>query len=109
MENTQIGTEGKKQNQPDDVERQAIDAPLASNDHIYAATSAKTKLEGMIANAAPGGVKAVMHENGQAAGRKEGQLALEQEKPPESGGLSSGGDAYLLLVNSGSRCTFLAA
>ncbi|HET6934483.1 MAG TPA: SDR family NAD(P)-dependent oxidoreductase [Candidatus Angelobacter sp.] len=63
MENTQMGTEGKKQNQPDDVARQAIDALLAGKDHIYAATSAKTKLEGMIANAVPGGVKAAMHDN----------------------------------------------
>ena len=46
LENTQIGTEGKQQNQSDDVARQAIDALLAGNDHIDAAASAKTKLEG---------------------------------------------------------------
>lgn len=62
MDNTQVGTEGKKQNQPDDVARQGIDALLAGKDHIYGATSTKTKMEGMVANAIPGDVKGAMHE-----------------------------------------------
>lgn len=62
MDNIQVGTEGKKQSQPDDVARQGIDALLAGKDHVYAA-SAKTKMQGMVANAIPGSVKGAMHEN----------------------------------------------
>lgn len=63
MDNTKVGTEGKKQNQPDDVARQGIDALMAGKDHIYGASSAKTKMEGMVANVVPGNVKGAMHEN----------------------------------------------
>jgi short-subunit dehydrogenase len=62
MDNTQVGTDGKKQSQPDDVARQGIDAMLAGKDHVYAA-SAKTKMQGMMASAIPGSVKGAMHEN----------------------------------------------
>jgi len=34
---------------------------FAGDDHVYAA-SAKTKMEGMMANAIPGSVKGAMHE-----------------------------------------------
>jgi short-subunit dehydrogenase len=61
MDNTQVGAEGKSESQPDDVARQGIDALLAGKDHVYAA-SMKTKVEGMLANATPGTVKAAMHE-----------------------------------------------
>ncbi|MGC2298296.1 MAG: SDR family NAD(P)-dependent oxidoreductase [Acidobacteriaceae bacterium] len=61
MDNTQVGSEGKSESQPEDVARQGIDALLAGKDHVYAA-SMKTKTEGMLANAIPGSVKAAMHE-----------------------------------------------
>jgi uncharacterized protein len=61
MDNTQVGSEGKKESSPDDVAKQGIDALLAGKDHVYAA-SFKTKTEGMVANAIPGNVKAAMHE-----------------------------------------------
>jgi short-subunit dehydrogenase len=61
MDNTQVGSEGKSESQPDDVAKQGIEALLAGEDHVYAA-SMKTKAEGMLANAIPGNVKAAMHE-----------------------------------------------
>jgi short-subunit dehydrogenase len=61
MDDTQVGTEGKHESQPEDVARQGIEALLAGKDHVYSA-SMKTKIEGMTANAVPGSVKAAMHE-----------------------------------------------
>jgi len=61
MDNTQVGSQGKSESQPEDVARQGIDALLAGKDHVYAA-SMKTKTEGILANAIPGSVKAAMHE-----------------------------------------------
>jgi short-subunit dehydrogenase len=61
MDNTEVGSEGKNESQPDDVARQGIEALLAGNDHVYAA-SAKTKIEGMLANVTPDSVKGAMHE-----------------------------------------------
>jgi short-subunit dehydrogenase len=61
MDNTQVGSEGKSESQPDDVARQGIDALLAGKDHVYSA-SMKTKVEGMLANAIPGEAKGAMHE-----------------------------------------------
>jgi uncharacterized protein len=61
MDNTQVGSEGKSESQPDDVARQGIDALLAGKDHVYAA-SLKTKIEGMLANVTPGAVKGAIHE-----------------------------------------------
>jgi short-subunit dehydrogenase len=61
MDNTEVGSEGKTESQPDDVARQGIEALLAGKDHVYAA-SAKTKIEGMLANVTPGSVKGAMHE-----------------------------------------------
>ena len=62
MDNTEVGQEGKLENSPRDVARQGIDALMEGADHIYAASSMKTKIEGMLANAVPGAVKAAMHE-----------------------------------------------
>lgn len=62
MDNTEVGQKGKQENSPRDVARQGIDALMDGKDHIYAASSMKTKLEGMVANAVPGAVKAAMHE-----------------------------------------------
>jgi short-subunit dehydrogenase len=61
MDDTQVGSEGKSESQPDDVARQGIDALFAGKDHVYAA-SLKTKIEGMLANVTPGAVKGAMHE-----------------------------------------------
>jgi uncharacterized protein len=61
MDDTQVGTDGKQESQPEDVARQGLDALFAGKDHVYAA-SLKTKMEGMLANVVPGAVKGAMHE-----------------------------------------------
>ncbi len=61
MDNTEVGSSGKTESQPDDVARQGIEALLSGKDHVYAA-STKTKVEGMLANVTPGSVKGAMHE-----------------------------------------------
>lgn len=61
MDDTQVGSEGKKQSQPDDVAKDGLDALFAGKDHVYS-HSATTKMEGAIANLVPGSVKASMHE-----------------------------------------------
>lgn len=61
MDNTQVGTEGKHQSQPEDVAREGIDALFDGKDHVYSA-SLKTKIEGKLANAIPGELKGAMHE-----------------------------------------------
>jgi short-subunit dehydrogenase len=61
MDNTEVGSEGKSESQPDDVARQGIEALLSGKDHVYSA-SMKTKVEGMLANVTPGKVKGAMHE-----------------------------------------------
>ena len=61
MDNTKVGSEGKKESQPEEVAKQGIEALLKGEDHVYAA-SMKTKLEGMMANIVPGAVKGAMHE-----------------------------------------------
>lgn len=61
MDNTQVGSEGKHESQPEDVARQGLDALFDGKDHVYAA-SFKTKMEGVLANLVPGAVKGAMHE-----------------------------------------------
>jgi short-subunit dehydrogenase len=61
MDDTEVGSEGKKQSQPGDVARDGLDALFAGKDHVYS-HSAKTKLEGAVANFIPGSFKASMHE-----------------------------------------------
>ena len=61
MDDTQVGSEGKKESDPAEVARQGVDALFDGKDHVYAA-SLKTKIEGKLANAIPGAVKASMHE-----------------------------------------------
>jgi short-subunit dehydrogenase len=61
MENTEVGSEGKKESQPEDVAKQGIEALMKGEDHVYAA-SMKTKVEGMMANLIPGKVKGAVHE-----------------------------------------------
>ncbi len=61
MDNTRVGAEGKLDSKPEDVARQGIDALMAGKDHVYSA-SARTKVEGMLANLIPGRTKAAMHD-----------------------------------------------
>jgi len=61
MDNTKVGTDGKKESEPRDVATQGINALMAGEDHVYSA-SFTTKMEGMLANVVPGAVKAAMHE-----------------------------------------------
>ena len=61
MDNTEVGTKGKHQSQPQDVAKDGIDALLSGEDHVYS-HSMTTKLEGMTANFVPGEVKGAMHE-----------------------------------------------
>lgn len=61
MDETEVGTKGKKESEPEDVARQGIEALFSGDDHVYAA-SLKTKIEGALANAVPGSVKGAMHE-----------------------------------------------
>jgi short-subunit dehydrogenase len=61
MDNTEVGSTGKNESQPDEVAHQGIEALLSGEDHVYAA-STKTKVEGMMANVTPGKVKGAMHE-----------------------------------------------
>jgi uncharacterized protein len=61
MDDTEVGSKGKSESQPANVAHQGIEALLAGKDHVYAA-AAKTKLEGMLANAIPGAAKGAMHE-----------------------------------------------
>lgn len=61
MDDTKVGSEGKKESTPGDVARQGLEALFDGKDHVYAA-SLKTKIEGKLANAVPGDVKGAMHE-----------------------------------------------
>ena len=61
MDDTEVGSKGKEESQPQDVAKQGLDALFAGDDHVYAASS-KTKMEGMMANAIPGSMKGAMHE-----------------------------------------------
>jgi len=61
MDDTSVGTEGKKESEPDDVAHQGLEALFGGKDHVYSA-SLTTKVEGMFANIVPGAVKGAMHE-----------------------------------------------
>jgi short-subunit dehydrogenase len=61
MSDTEVGTKGKTESEPQDVAKQGLEALFAGKDHVYAA-SLKTKIEGMISNVIPGAAKAAMHE-----------------------------------------------
>lgn len=61
MDNTKVGTEGKKESEPYDVAKQGFEALMKGEKHVYSA-SWKTKLEGAVANITPDAVKAAMHE-----------------------------------------------
>jgi short-subunit dehydrogenase len=61
MDDTEVGSKGKHDGNPEDVARQGLEALLDGKDHVYAG-SFKTKMEGMMMNAMPGAVKGAMHE-----------------------------------------------
>lgn len=61
MDDTKVGSEGKKQSHPDDVAKDGIEALFVGKDHVYS-HSTTTKLEGAVANLVPGSIKASMHE-----------------------------------------------
>jgi short-subunit dehydrogenase len=61
MDDTSVGSSGKKESEPAEVAKQGIEALLDGEDHVYAA-SLKTKIEGAVANLVPGSVKGAMHE-----------------------------------------------
>ncbi len=62
MDDTDVGTEGKKDSEPYDVAKQGFEALMKGEKHVYAA-SLKTKIEGAMANLTPDFVKAKMHDN----------------------------------------------
>jgi short-subunit dehydrogenase len=62
MDDTDAGTKGKKESEPEAVARQGFEALMAGKDHVYAA-SFKTKLEGAVANFVPGELKGKMHDD----------------------------------------------
>jgi short-subunit dehydrogenase len=61
MDNTKVGTEGKKDSDPYDVAKEGFEALMKGDKHVYAA-SWKVKMEGAMANVTPDAVKASMHE-----------------------------------------------
>lgn len=60
MENTQVGSEGKYENDPAEVAQQGFDALMKGEDHVYAA-SLKTKIQGELGRFIPESVKGAMH------------------------------------------------
>ena len=62
LDDTDAGTKGKMESEPDDVARQGYEALMAGKDHVYAA-SFKTKLQGALANLVPGEFKGKMHDD----------------------------------------------
>jgi len=60
MENTEVGSTGKYQNDPAEVARQGYEALMAGKDHIYA-SSLKTKVQGELGKFVPESVKAEQH------------------------------------------------
>jgi uncharacterized protein len=61
MDNTNLGQEGKYDNDPDDVAQQAYDALMSGDDHVYAA-SMKVKAQGELGKFIPESVKAKAHQ-----------------------------------------------
>ena len=62
MDDTDAGTKGKKDSEPDAVARQGYEALMAGKDHVYAA-SLKIKVEGAMMNLIPGELKGKMHDD----------------------------------------------
>ncbi len=62
MGESKVGTEGKKESEPDDVARQGLKALFAGDEHVYAA-SLKTKIEGAVMGVVPEGLQSAMHKS----------------------------------------------
>ena len=62
MDDTDAGTKGKMDSEPDDVARQGYEALMKGESHVYAA-SLKMKVEGALMNLVPGVVKGKMHDD----------------------------------------------
>ena len=76
MDNTEVGSKGKRGEPAQDVAKQGIDALFSGEDHVYAA-SAKTKMEGMMANAIPGAEGRDAREDGATERRREVSKELQ--------------------------------
>jgi len=61
MEDTEVGTKGKEENDPADVAQQGYDALMKGEKEVFAA-SLKTKFQGAAGRFMPDSVKAAMHE-----------------------------------------------
>ncbi len=61
MDDTEVGSEGKKDSEPYDVAKQGFEALMKGEKHVYAA-SLSVKFQGAVANLVPDAVKAAMHE-----------------------------------------------
>lgn len=61
MDDTKLGSEGKYENDPNEVAQQAYDALMSGDDHVYAG-SMKLKAEGELGKFIPEPVKAKIHE-----------------------------------------------
>ena len=61
MEDTKIGTDGKKSNEPDDVAKMGLEALFDGKEHVYAA-DLMTRLQGAVVNITPDGLQAKMQE-----------------------------------------------
>lgn len=57
---TKVGTEGKKENQPDKVASEGLKALFAGDEHVYGA-SLKTKVEGALMGIVPEALQSAMH------------------------------------------------
>jgi short-subunit dehydrogenase len=62
LDDTDAGTKGKKESEPDEVAKQGLKALFAGESHVYAA-SLKTKIEGAMMNLMPGELKGKMHDD----------------------------------------------
>jgi short-subunit dehydrogenase len=60
LDDTEVGSEGKFENDPADVARQGYEALMAGKDHVFSA-SMKTKLQGELGKFIPESVKAEQH------------------------------------------------
>ena len=61
MDDTKVGTEGKKESEPYDVAKEGFEALMKGEKHVYSA-SWKTKMEGATSNVTPDALQAAMHE-----------------------------------------------
>jgi len=60
LDNSEVGSEGKFENDPAEVARQGYEALMAGKDHVFSA-SMKTKLQGELGKFVPESVKAEQH------------------------------------------------